>query len=159
MKPTVKSLLRTAPLALLLLSGCDGVRETLGFQHNTPDEFSVATAPPLAIPPDYALRPPQPGAAPSQSVPAQAQAQAALLGDSTTTAAAPAGSSVGEAALLQAAGSTPMVAQTNTGNTVADATGSPEMQRLETALFTTPAGGTAAPTIAMKSDSWYSSWF
>ncbi len=159
----MKTVLRIAPLALLLLSGCDGVRETLGFQHNTPDEFAVATAPPLVIPPDYALRPPQPGADPSQSVPAQAQAQAALIGDSTTatrTASPNTAIGGGEAALLQAAGSKPSSQPSN--NTAADSTSSlssPESQRLETALFGMPAGGDAAPTIAIKTSNWYNSWF
>ena len=165
----MKTLARLLPLALILpalLCGCDTVRDTLGFQHNTPDEFAVATAPPLAIPPDYTLRPPQPGADPSQSVPAQAQAQAALIGNGTAqdkigrTATPAAQLGGGEAALLQAAGSKPAVtANAGEDSATAPSMASPESQRLETALFGTPAGAANAPTISMQHSSWYNRWF
>jgi hypothetical protein len=59
-----------------LLSGCGGRR--LG--DSGPDEFAVARQAPLVIPPDYALVPPQPGAArPQDNNPSQ-QALDALFG-------------------------------------------------------------------------------
>jgi len=50
------------------LSACSDLRESLGLGRNAPDEFSVADRPPLAIPPDFALRPPQPGAPRPQEI-------------------------------------------------------------------------------------------
>lgn len=45
-------------LAMVVLSGCDNVKNVLSFPRGGPDEFSVTTNQPLAIPPDYNLRPP-----------------------------------------------------------------------------------------------------
>ena len=45
-----------------------------------PDEFSVARQRPLVVPPDYALVPPQPGAAVVQQQTVQGQALEALFG-------------------------------------------------------------------------------
>ena len=47
----------------LVLCGCTAFREALGSAKNPPDEFTVVTKAPLVIPPDFNLRPPQPGAA------------------------------------------------------------------------------------------------
>jgi hypothetical protein len=50
------------------LSGCRGTREALGLDKKpAPDEFQVTTRQPLALPPNYQLRPPQPGAAPLET--------------------------------------------------------------------------------------------
>lgn len=44
------------------LTGCDTtVQETLGLGKRAPDEFQVVRRAPLAVPPDYNLRPPGPG--------------------------------------------------------------------------------------------------
>ncbi len=41
------------------LVGCgDSWSENFGFNKSSPDEFNVVTRPPLALPPDYNLRPP-----------------------------------------------------------------------------------------------------
>src|SRR5690606_33831923 len=52
--------------ALLLLplavSGCDSAREAMGLNKKSPDEFAVVTRAPLVLPPEFGLRPPQPGA-------------------------------------------------------------------------------------------------
>lgn len=74
-------------LALLpvILSACSAVRDTLGLEpQNGPDEFDVATAPPLAIPPDFNLRPPQPGAPRPQAVNPQTTAKELLTGNGQT---------------------------------------------------------------------------
>ncbi|MEJ0061942.1 MAG: DUF3035 domain-containing protein [Alphaproteobacteria bacterium] len=76
------------PLLLLplLLSACGETREVFGLGRVTPDEFAVVDRPPLAIPPDFKLRPPAPGAArPQELTPAQRAAQATF----GTAAAAP----------------------------------------------------------------------
>jgi len=75
----------------LTLCGCTSFRQAIGAAKNPPDEFTVVTKAPLVIPPDFNLRPPQPGAAarnePDSDVlarealfPQNAAAQAATLG-------------------------------------------------------------------------------
>jgi hypothetical protein len=51
-----------ACLLLLALPGCSDVRSMLGMDRTGPDEFAVESRAPLLIPPDFNLRPPQPGA-------------------------------------------------------------------------------------------------
>jgi hypothetical protein len=48
--------------ALLFLAGCSEARRAIGLEKTPPDEFNVVSRAPLAMPPDFALRPPQPGA-------------------------------------------------------------------------------------------------
>ena len=60
----------------VLVSGC-GKR---GYDRARPDEFAVARSQPLVVPPDFALVPPQPGAAPAAQNNPQAQALDALFG-------------------------------------------------------------------------------
>ncbi|MGP7796336.1 DUF3035 domain-containing protein [Sphingomonas sp. CLY1604] len=69
---------------VVLLSGC-GKR---GFDRARPDEFAVARQAPLVIPPDYALVPPQPGAARPQDNATTAQTLDALFGSNTQRSAA-----------------------------------------------------------------------
>lgn len=45
-----------------LLAGCDSFKQAIGIEKVAPDEFAVESQPPLTIPPDFALRPPKPGA-------------------------------------------------------------------------------------------------
>lgn len=90
-----------AGLLLLALGGC-GLKQTLGFEKSSPDEFSIATNQPLVIPPSYDLRPPAPGTVKTPEGPGH-QAEEALFG---SVPAAPPGTtqSYGETALLQHAG-------------------------------------------------------
>ena len=46
---------------VLLLAGCSGVQEQFSLTSTPPDEFKVMTRAPLAVPPDFSLRPPAPG--------------------------------------------------------------------------------------------------
>jgi Protein of unknown function (DUF3035) len=46
----------------LALAGCTGFKQAVGLEPTMPDEFAVQSNPPLTIPPDYDLRPPEPGA-------------------------------------------------------------------------------------------------
>lgn len=56
-------LLAVACLGLsLVLSGCGEFRQAIGMDRSGPDEFAVESRAPLTIPPDFDLRPPQPGA-------------------------------------------------------------------------------------------------
>lgn len=63
------------------LTACDGgeVRETLGITRDAPDEFVVVSRPPLSVPPEFDLKPPQPGAiSPQEST--RNRAKSAVLG-------------------------------------------------------------------------------
>lgn len=53
---------------LVLLPGCSDFRVALGIDRVGPDEFAVESRAPLTIPPDFDLRPPQPGAPRPQDV-------------------------------------------------------------------------------------------
>jgi hypothetical protein len=72
--------------AAALLIGCQSVREAAGVEKSPPDEFAVVTKAPLVIPPDYNLRPPSPGAPPTNQVSATATAQDVLSGTSAEVA-------------------------------------------------------------------------
>lgn len=50
-----------ALVAVLGLSACDSVKRTISGAKRAPDEFAVYKRPPLSLPPDYGLRPPEPG--------------------------------------------------------------------------------------------------
>jgi hypothetical protein len=71
-----------------LLSGCGAGRS---LDRARPDEFAVARQAPLVIPPDFALVPPQPGAARPQDTAANAQTLDALFGGAAPRSAAEAG--------------------------------------------------------------------
>ena len=46
---------------ILGLGGCADPKKALGLGKRSPDEFTVVTRAPLSLPPEFALRPPQPG--------------------------------------------------------------------------------------------------
>jgi len=85
-----KSMVRVAVLsaAALSLIGCESLREAAGITKEPPDEFAVVTKSPLVIPPDFNLKPPKPGAVPTNQVSPTQSAQAALFGDDPAAAAA-----------------------------------------------------------------------
>src|SRR5579862_8668412 len=58
-----------------LVSGCTDFRQMVGIDAISPDEFAVESRAPLTIPPDFDLRPPQPGAARPQEKTAAARAR------------------------------------------------------------------------------------
>lgn len=93
-------------VAALALSGCEGVRKSLGFGKNAPDEFQVVSRAPLSLPPDYNLRPPEPGAPRPQEGTTRDQAKTALFGTYDSGFASDMEGSPGEIALLQSAGAT-----------------------------------------------------
>jgi hypothetical protein len=45
-----------------MLTGCSNFRRVVGIDQVGPDEFAVEARAPLTIPPEFDLRPPQPGA-------------------------------------------------------------------------------------------------
>ena len=82
------SVLTVAAIALLGTSACtSGVRQALGAEKTTPDEFRVVTIAPLTVPPEFGLRPPQPGALRAEDVFPDQQARRALFGDLGATSA------------------------------------------------------------------------
>ena len=70
-----------APLCVIclagapLLSGCSDFRQMVGLDQPMPDEFAVESSAPLTIPPDFNLRPPEPGAPRPQEKTAEQQAE------------------------------------------------------------------------------------
>jgi hypothetical protein len=91
--------------ALVLLGGCsDGsLQRTFGLTRDAPDEFTVVTRAPLSMPPDFSIRPPQPGAPRPQEQSSRSQAESALVPEAAL-GGAPAGVSPGQVALVRDAG-------------------------------------------------------
>ncbi len=92
-----------------VMSGCESAKQAIGLGKHPPDEFQVVSHPPLSLPPDYNLPPPQPGAPRPQEGTTTAQAENAILANSAAggAGAQPAvDQSSGEQALLQSAGAT-----------------------------------------------------
>ena len=96
----------TAPVAVLIvLTGCgtSSLSRTFGLTRDAPDEFTVVTRAPLSMPPDFTLRPPQPGVLRPQDQSDRSQAESALVPEAAL-GAAPTGVSPGQAALVRDAG-------------------------------------------------------
>src|SRR3546814_518394 len=101
-------LLIVAGLALAV-SACGGFRDSLGLTKQSPDEFRVVSRAPLTLPPDYNLRPPEPGAPRPQVGSASQQAERAVFANSQNAAVRQQGTvarTAGEQALLVATGAT-----------------------------------------------------
>lgn len=91
-------------LGAAALEGCgSGLKATLGLNPSPPDAFAVTTQAPLSMPPDYTLRPPEPGAPRPQAVSAARSAEGVLVPQSVL-AGTGAASSPGQQALIRAAG-------------------------------------------------------
>jgi len=88
-----------------MLGGCDSAKDALGLNKKAPDEFSVVTKAPLVLPPEFGLRPPEPGAPRPQDKTAADRARSALglNGPAPGTGATTVARSAGESALLQQA--------------------------------------------------------
>lgn len=65
---------------LALVSACSGLKQAVGAEKVRPDEFRIVTKAPLVIPPEYNVRPPEPGAPRPQELDAASQARLAVLG-------------------------------------------------------------------------------
>lgn len=99
--------LRATTLAAILtlaLSGCGDLKRAVGYEKAPPDEFQVVERAPLAMPPDFSLRPPAPGAVRPQEGSVRDQAKQALLGTRTITPISAQGRTQGDVALLKKAG-------------------------------------------------------
>jgi hypothetical protein len=94
-------------VATLPLAGCDSFNRAIGKTRVIPDEFQVVSNAPLAIPPDYALRPPRVGNGPEQANPTDQARETVFRAGDTSAGQVPAPSatmSVGEQDLLRQAG-------------------------------------------------------
>lgn len=81
-------------VVLVLLTGCGGdTAKILGFEKEAPDEFQVVSRAPLSLPPDYGLRPPEPGASRPQEQTPRGEAEGVLFGDDVQTASRSSGAS------------------------------------------------------------------
>ncbi|MCH8038003.1 MAG: DUF3035 domain-containing protein [Proteobacteria bacterium] len=95
---------------ILALSACQGVREQLGLTKQSPDEFRVIARAPLSLPPDFILRPPEPGIPRPQEGTAAQQARNAVFRleqpktQPLTEQVKTDGRTLGELSLLKAAG-------------------------------------------------------
>ena len=61
--------------ALAMMTACTSVKQDLGMVKEPPDEFRVSPRAPLSMPPQYSLRPPQPGQTRPQEGTTQQQAR------------------------------------------------------------------------------------
>ncbi len=95
---------------ILALSACEGVREQFGLTKQSPDEFRVIARAPLSLPPDFILRPPEPGIPRPQEGTATQQARNAVFRleqpkpQPLTEQVKTDGRTLGELSLLKAAG-------------------------------------------------------
>lgn len=107
MRSSHLALLGVALASLLPLAGCGGTGDdlsrTFGLTRDAPDEFTVTTRAPLSMPPDYSLRPPQPGARRPQEMTSRQAAEAALA-PQTILQGTSGPTSAGQQALLGQAG-------------------------------------------------------
>ena len=105
--------LGSAAAVALALGSCgqlEGIKKQLGMTKQSPDEFRVISRAPLTLPPEFTLRPPQPGMPRPQEGTATDRARKAVFRadepkiksfDQTATAD---GRSLGELSLLKSAG-------------------------------------------------------
>jgi len=95
-------------ISAALLGGCQDFMRAIGREKVVPDEFAVVSRAPLAVPPDFALRPPRYGAQRPQEVPPVDQARQTVFraGEDAKSNLPPAAESrsPGEGELLREAG-------------------------------------------------------
>ncbi len=107
MSPCIRrsSAVLTLATCAATLAACGGndLGRTFGFVRDAPDEFTVTTRAPLAMPTNFTLPPPVPGAARPQEQSERAKAELALV-PQMALGGQPADSSPGQQALVQAAG-------------------------------------------------------
>ena len=93
-----------AVLAVGVLAGIAGcgeeMRQSIGLDDTPPDEFAIVTRAPLALPPDYALRPPAPGTKRPQEAEIRDQVRETLIRSASTSEPPSGKASPAEAALL-----------------------------------------------------------
>lgn len=109
MKQPFKMGIATAVLIVaVLISGCSQLQSITGKGKNPPDEFAVVKRPPLIVPPEFELAPPDPGEPTPQDLASAAETLRALFPDREGVVPVP---SKGEESLLRniEAGSLPKI--------------------------------------------------
>lgn len=108
--PALKNRITNLSLAgcVIALAGCTGddLSRNLGMVRDAPDEFTVTTRAPLAMPPSFSLPPPRPGTSRPQEQSERAKAEEALVPQMALTPPET-GASPGQQALVQQAGPQP----------------------------------------------------
>ena len=87
-------------IASLSLAACGDTRDDLGLGRSSPDEFAVVDRAPLSVPPDFTLRPPQPGTARPQEADMSQRASRVMYGDNGATVASKGVSNVEQSILV-----------------------------------------------------------
>ncbi len=103
MKPA-HILIAIAAVALALPACSKGAKKTLGLERVKPDEFAVYKRAPLSLPPDYNLRPPEPGAPRPQEAASAERARELITSENIQTIQST--STLSEIAILRQAGVT-----------------------------------------------------
>lgn len=92
-------------LAVAGVAGCgEEMRQSIGLGNQPPDEFAVVTRAPLALPPDYNLRPPTPGVRRPQEAEIRDEVRQTLVRSASASTTPTGETSPAESALLQRAG-------------------------------------------------------
>jgi hypothetical protein len=81
MKRRWQKILSTGLLCAVAVSlgACESAKKIVSNSKDAPDEFAVYQRPPLSLPPEFQLRPPEPGSVRPQAITPQDEARAALL--------------------------------------------------------------------------------
>jgi hypothetical protein len=133
----------------LALSGCSTFREAIGAGKNPPDEFTVLTKAPLVIPPDFNLRPPQPGAAARNEANPDIQARDALFPQNTAAQAAALGTQYSEGEKFLLTRTNALTVDPNIRRNVTSDAGQEDLgPDFAQRLLNQPAGATPAPAQA-----------
>ncbi|KIL97083.1 hypothetical protein CCC_00144 [Paramagnetospirillum magnetotacticum MS-1] len=103
-RTTARLIALAALLAPVVLSACTDVKRSLGYEKAPPDEFQVVQRAPLAMPPEFSLRPPQPGAVRPQEGVTRDQARQILVGGRMATPISTEGRTGGDIALMKRVG-------------------------------------------------------
>lgn len=89
----------TVAATTLALGACGTLRQGIGLNKVTPDEFLTVSTAPLTVPPEYGLRPPAPGQPRPQELAPESAARQILLGQRQAVTRSP-----GEQVLVAQAG-------------------------------------------------------
>lgn len=103
-RPTSRLIVLAALVAPVAMSACTDVKRSLGYEKQPPDEFQVVQRAPLSMPPEFTLRPPQPGATRPQEGTTRDQARNILTGNRTGTPISTEGRTAGDVAIMKRVG-------------------------------------------------------
>ena len=103
-RPTARLIALAALLVPVALSACTEVKRSLGYEKQPPDEFQVVQRAPLSMPPEFTLRPPQPGAVRPQEGTTRDQARQILVAGRTPSPISTEGRTAGDLAMMKRVG-------------------------------------------------------